>query len=339
MTATHRFDALRPACVLLAFILSSSALAQQTWKVERPVEIITGSAAGNSIDRMARMVQRMLQEKKLVETPVAVLNKPGGGNTIAWNYLNSRAGDGHFLMIANFNLSAGHLTGTTPYSYRDFTPICIMFQEYVAFAVRADSPIRDGKDLIEKLRKDPAATSFALSSVLGGANHIATGLALKAGGVDVKKLRVVVFDSAGKAMTAMLGGHVDVVSASASVPVPHIEGGKVRIIAVSAPRRLSGVYANAPTWREQGADATFSNYRGFIGPKGLAPAQVAFWERAFAAVDQDPAWRADLDRNQLTADFTNGRDARKYWDDLAAPLKSVLDDLGLLKQAPPGAAP
>jgi putative tricarboxylic transport membrane protein len=329
----HRFRThLVPmVCLITAMPMPCIVSAQTAWKPERTVEIITGSAAGNSIDRMARMVQRLVQEKRLVETPVAVLNKPGGGNTIAWNYLNQRAGDGHYLMVANFNLSAGHLTGTTPYSYRDFTPVCIMFHEYVAFAVRADSPIRDGKDLVERLRKDPAAASFGLSSVLGGANHIATGLALKAGGVDIKKLRVVVFDSAGKAMTAMLGGHIDVVAASASVPVPHLEGGKVRVIAVSAPRRLSGVYANAPTWREQGADATFSNYRGFIGPKGLPVTHIAFWERTFAAVDQEAAWRADLERNQLTADFTNGRDARKYWDDLSGPLKGVLDDLGLLK--------
>lgn len=332
-SAQPRFNAffIVAACAVAATAVPGAALAQTAWKPERAVEIITGSAAGNSIDRMARMVQRMVQEKRLVETPVAVLNKPGGGNTIAWNYLNQRAGDGHYLMVANFNLSAGHLTGTTPYSYRDFTPICIMFHEYVAFAVRTDSPIKDGKDLIEKLRKDPTAASLGLSSVLGGANHIAAGLALKAGGVDIKKLRVVVFDSAGKAMTAMLGGHIDVVAASASVPVPHLEGGKVRVIAVSAPRRLAGVYANAPTWREQGADATFSNYRGFIGPKGLPAAHVTFWERTFAAVDQDATWRADLERNQLTADFTNGRDARKYWDELSGPLKGVLDDLGLLK--------
>ena len=314
-----------------ALVLSSTVFAQQTWKPERAVEIILGSAAGNSVDRMARTVQRMLQEKKLVETPITVSNKPGGGNAVAWTYLNQRPGDGHYLMVANFNLSAGHLIGTSAFSYRDFTPLCIMFHEYVAFAVRADSPIRDGKDLIARLRKDPASASFALSSVLGGANHIATGMALKPAGVDVKKLRVVVFDSAGKAMAAMLGGHVDVVSASASVPVPHLDGGKVRIIAVTSPRRLSGAYANVPTWREQGSDMTFSNYRGFIGPKGLAAPQVAFWERALAAVDQDPAWRADLDKNQLSPDFTNGRDTRKYWDELAGPLKSALDDLGLTK--------
>jgi putative tricarboxylic transport membrane protein len=323
--------ALHAAIALPLLAVGSTAFAQQAWKPERPVEIILGSAAGNSVDRMARTIQRMMQEKRLVETPIAVVNKPGGGNTIAWTYLNQHAGDGHYLMVANFNLSSGHLTGTSSFSYRDFTPICIMFHEYVAFAVRADSPIRDGRDLVQRLRKDPTSASFALSSVLGGANHIAAGMALKPAGVDVKKLRVVVFDSAGKAMAAMLGGHVDVVSASASVPVPHLEGGKVRIIAVTAPRRLSGVYANVPTWRENGVDMTFSNYRGFIGPKALPPQHVAFWERTFAAVDQDAAWRADLEKNQLTADFTNGRDTRKYWDELAVPLKAALEDLGLTR--------
>lgn len=329
MTKPKRLSGVAYACA--ALMLTSTVLAQPAWKPERPVEIILGSAAGNSVDRMARTIQRMLQEKRLLDTPITVSNKPGGGNTIAWTYLNQRAGDGHYLMVANFNLSAGHLTGTSPFSYRDFTPVCIMFHEYVAFAVRADSPIRDGKDLIERLRKDPASASFALSSVLGGANHVAAGMALKPAGVDVKKLRVVVFDSAGKAMAAMLGGHVDVVSASASVPVPHLEGGKVRIIAVTAPRRLSGVYANVPTWREQGSDMTFSNYRGFIAPRGVAAPQVAYWERALAAIDQDPSWRADLEKNQLAPDFTNGRDTRKYWDDFAGPLKSALDDLGLTK--------
>ena len=166
------------ALVCTALALSSTVCAQQTWKPERPVEIILGSAAGNSVDRMARTVQRMLQEKKLVETPITVANKPGGGNAVAWTYLNQRPGDGHYLMVANFNLSAGHLIGTSAFSYRDFTPLCIMFHEYVAFAVRADSPIKDGKDLIARLRKDPTSASFALSSVLGGANHIATGMAL-----------------------------------------------------------------------------------------------------------------------------------------------------------------
>src|ERR1044072_5746651 len=91
MNISKRLRGASLVCTVLA--LSSTAFAQQTWKPERPVEIILGSAAGNSVDRMARTVQRMLQEKKLVETPISVANKPGGGNAVAWTYLNQRAGD------------------------------------------------------------------------------------------------------------------------------------------------------------------------------------------------------------------------------------------------------
>lgn len=311
---------------------SCAALAQSAWKPERPVELISGSAAGNSIDIMLRTIARITQEKRYVEVPVNVMNRPGGGNTIAWNYLNQRAGDGHYLMVANLNLSAGHLTGTTTYSYRDFTPVCILFDEYVAFVVKADSPIKNGRDLIERLKKDPASLTLSFSSVAGGANHIAAGLVLKTAGVDVRKVRTVVFDSASKAITAALGGHVDIVSASASVPVPHLKAGTVRVVGITSPRRVGGVYADVPTWKEQGADASFSNYRGIIAPKNLPAAQLAYWEGVFAALDKDESWRANLDRNLWVANYTNSRDTRKYWDDLAVQLRVTLDDLGLLKQ-------
>jgi putative tricarboxylic transport membrane protein len=325
----RQFLQLVVSIVLLGIAAAAPA---QAWKPDRPVELISGSAAGNSVDIMLRTIARIAQEKRYVEVPVNVMNRPGGGNTVAWNYLNQRGADGHYLMVANFNLSAGHLTGTSTFSYRDFTPVCILFDEYVAFAVKADSPIKNGRDLIERLKKDPASLSLSFSSVAGGANHIAAGLYLKTAGVDVRKVRTVVFDSASKAMTAMLGGHIDIVSASASVPPPHLKNGTIRVVAISAPRRVGGVYADVPTWKEQGADASFSNYRGIIGPKGMTPPQVAYWERAMAAVDKDETWRADLERNYWVGNFTNGRDTRKYWDDLSVQVRTTLDDLGLLKQ-------
>ena len=326
---------LRSAALALAVALLAApglARAQGAWKPDRPVELISGSAAGNSIDIMLRTIARIAQEKRFVEVPVNVMNRPGGGNTVAWNYLAQRAGDGHYLMVANLNLSAGHLTGTTTYSYRDFTPVCLLFDEYVAFVVKADSPIKNGRDLIERLRKDPGALSLSFSSVAGGANHIAAGLVLKTAGVDVKKVRTVVFDSASKAITAALGGHVDIVSASASVPVPHLKAGTVRVVGITSPHRVGGVYAEVPTWKEQGADASFSNYRGIIGPKNLPPAQLAYWEGVFRALDRDESWRADLDKNLWVANYANGRDTRKHWDELAVQLRGTLDDLGLLKQ-------
>ena len=317
---------------LAILMVAGTAFAQAPWKPQRPVELIVGSAAGNSNDLMLRLIAQTAQEKRLLHVPMNVMNKPGGGNTIAWNYLNQHASDGHYLMMANLNLSLGHLTGTTTFSYRDFTPVCLLYDEYVVFVVRNESPIRNGRELLERLKKDPTALSLSFSSVAGGANHIAAGLAFKAAGIDVKKVRAVVFDSAGKAITAALGGHVDVVAASASSAVSHLKAGTVRVIGISAPSRVGGVFAEVPTFREIGANTSFSNYRGLIAGKTLPPNQLAYWEQFFANLDKDPSWRANLDKNEWEPNYTNSRDTRKYWDELDAQMRSTLEDLGLLKK-------
>lgn len=317
---------------LVTLMLAGSAFSQAPWKPQKPVELIVGSAAGNSNDLMLRLISQVSQEKRLVDVPMNVMNKPGGGNTIAWNYLNQHASDGHYLMMANLNLSVGHLTGTTTFSYRDFTPVCLLYDEYVVFVVRNESPIKTGRELLERLKKDPASLSMAFSSVAGGANHIAAGLAFKAAGIDVRKVRPVVFDSAGKAITAALGGHVDFVSASASSAVSHLKAGTVRVIGISAPSRIGGVFADVATFREMGANTSFSNYRGLISGKSLPPNQLAYWEQFFANLDKDASWRGHLDKNEWEPNYTNSRDTRKYWDELDAQMRGTLDDLGLLKK-------
>lgn len=319
------------ACAAAVLLAATGDACAQAWKPQQQVEIIVGSAAGSSPDTMARMIQRIWQEKRLVEVPASVVNRVGGGNTIAWNFLSQRPGDGHYLMISNINLSAGHLTGTTPWSYRDFTSLGMLFHEYIALSVTMDSPIKDGKDLLARLKNDPGAASLAVSSVAGGANHIAAGLVFRTAGVDVKRVRTVVFDSAGKTMTATLGGHVDIAATSITAALTQVRGGKVRVLGVTAPRRLGGEMAQFPTWREQGAEIEFSNYRGVIGPPGMSAAQVAYWEGVLAGLDRDESWRAHLEKTQLARQLMNGRDAYQYMDDLAVPLKGVLGDLGLLK--------
>ena len=92
------FFVLRPALFIVLALTGATVSAQAPWKPDRPVELIVGSAAGNSNDLMLRLIAQTAQEKRLLDVPMNVMNKPGGGNTIAWNYLNQRAGDGHYLM-------------------------------------------------------------------------------------------------------------------------------------------------------------------------------------------------------------------------------------------------
>jgi putative tricarboxylic transport membrane protein len=314
-----------------ALLAAAGGAPAQSWKPQQPVEVVIGSAAGSSPDTMARAIQRIWQEKRIVEVPANVVNRVGGGNTVAWNFLNTKQGDGHFLMVSNINLSAGHLTGTTPWSYRDFTSLGILFHEYIALAVVADSPIKDGRDALARLKKDPGSLSLGVSSVAGGANHIGAGLAFKAAGVDVKKVRTVVFDSAGKTMTALLGGHVDLAGTSITAALRQVKSGKVRVLGVTAPKRLGGEMARFPTWREQGADAEFSNYRGFIGAPGMSAAQVAYWEGVLKRLDADESWQAYIDQNELDRDLMDGRQALRYLEELDGKLRGILGDLGLLK--------
>jgi putative tricarboxylic transport membrane protein len=318
-------------CALASLSIAAGDAHAQSWKPTQPVEIIVGSAAGSSPDSMARMIQKIWQDKRTGEVPASVVNRVGGGNSIAWNFLSQRAGDGHYLMISNINLSAGHLTGTGSHSYRDFTSLGILFHEYIALSVRIDSPIADGKDLLARLRKDPGAASLAVSSVAGGANHIAAGLVFRTAGIDVRKVRTVVFDSAGKVLTAALGGHVDIAATSVTAALRQVQAGKVRVLGVTSPSRLGGELAQFPTWREVGSDIDFSNYRGMIGAPGLSAAQVAYWEGVLAQLDKDPSWQAYVDKNQLERRLMNGREARAYKDRLDGELRTILGELGLLK--------
>ncbi|MBI3938244.1 MAG: tripartite tricarboxylate transporter substrate binding protein, partial [Betaproteobacteria bacterium] len=263
---------------LLALALFTLQAGAQQWKPARNVEIVAPSGAGGGSDGIARLVQKLIQDHRLVEVPVAVVNRPGAGGAIAWGSLNQHQGDGHFVAISTANLLTNYITGKSALNYTDLTPIAQLFSESVAAAVRADSPIRDGKELLERLKSDASALSIAMGTTLANPNHIALALATRAAGGDARKLKAVVFPAAAQGMAALLGGHVEVVASPAYNLIPHMQAGRIRILAVSAPRRLAGALAGVPTWREQGAEVVVDNMRGVVGPKALGAAQVSYWE-------------------------------------------------------------
>lgn len=325
----HRlFKVVTGACALLVTV---TAPAQTAWKPERNVEIISGTAAGGAVDRANRAVQRIWQEKKIVEVSTTVMNKPGGGNTIAWNYINQHAGDGHYVSIAPYTLLTNKLVGTSPLTWSDFTPIALLFNEYMTVSVRADSPIKTGADLVERLKKDPASLSIAVASTLGNHIHIGIAKAMKAAGVDIRKMKVVAFKSSGESVTNLLGGHIDVVSSTTPNVIAQLQAGKIRVIAISSAQRMPGALAAVPTWKEQGIDGTFSASQGAIGPKGLGPAQLAFWEGAFQKLSQSEEWRNELAASYWDANFLPAKETAKYYETQAVELRAILTDIGLIK--------
>ena len=296
------------------------------------MEFLTGTAAGGALDRTARLIQRIIQERRLVDVPIAVVNKVGGGGAVSWAYINQRPGDGHYLSVTSIVLMTNRITGANPITYTDLTPIVQLMAEYQAIAVPADSPFKTGKDLINRLRADPTSVSFGLGTSLGGSTHTTIAMVvMAAGGIDVKKLRFAVFKSGGESAVAMLGGHVDVVASSANNYVKLVEAGKVRILGVAAPQRLGGQFANIPTWREQGVDAVFANWRGIAGPKGLKQEQIAYWEEVFAKVVEADEWKQQLERNLSVPTFMRHKETMAFLESNYREMRTILSELGLAK--------
>jgi putative tricarboxylic transport membrane protein len=147
----------------------------------------------------------------------------------------------------------------------------------------------------------------------------------------VKKLRVVVFGSGGEAMTALLGGHVGLVATPSANAIPHLQSGRMRVLAIAAPQRLEGALGSVPTWKEQGADIVMTNWRPVIGPRGLAAPQIAFWETAFARLTQTDEWKSEIARDGSVGRYMNSRELASYFDAQYAQFKAILTDLGLAR--------
>jgi putative tricarboxylic transport membrane protein len=328
-----RQTALRRAGVFAAGLVLTVAAASggaQSWKPEKAVELVVSSAPGGSNDRVARIIQKIAQEQKLMPVPITVLNKPGGNQTISRTYINQNPGDGHYLDIGNPTLIGNHIAGITPQHFRDFTPLALMVNEFTALTVRADSPIKNARDLIEALKKDPDSIGVGVSN-RGGTNHLALSLLAKAGGIDPKRLKVVVFKTNAEGLTALLGGHIQLVSSAVATAVGQMRDGKARIISVSAPQRMGGDLAQVPTLREQGYDVSLSNWRAIIGPRGLSAAQVAYWEDVLAKVVATDEWKAVLEKQFWDGNFLRSREFGKYMENEYNQTKGIMTELGLVK--------
>ena len=112
------------------------------WWPEREIEIVAGTPPGGGLDRSARSLVAAIAADKLVDVPVRVVNVCGDGGRKAWSQIERYAGDGHVIGISSPNMAADYLTGVTKFDPERFVPLAILYSEYIAFVVHADSTIR-----------------------------------------------------------------------------------------------------------------------------------------------------------------------------------------------------
>lgn len=317
--------------IALLFTLASFAHAQG-WKPDRPVELIVGAAPGGANDRIGRSLQRLLQDGR-VSTSVNVVNRPGGGQSVAFAYLNTHSGNPHYLGLASSSWLTTVAAGRGTVTPRELSPIIKLLDEYQMYFVRADSPITGARDIVERLRKDPASLSFGISTAAGNPIHISVGEIARLAGADPTKVKVVVFNSGTDTAIQVAGGHLDIGVQSPGSALQLIQSGKLRFIGVAGPRRHGGVLANVPTMREQGVDVIANVFYTVFGPRGLDAAQLAFWDEALASAMKSDSVKKDLDFNFWSVDTIGHRELPAFLERELASYRKTLTAIGMMKPA------
>ncbi len=311
-------------------MLSASLCCAAEWKPERNIEIMVGTAPGSRQDRTARVVQKIWHDNKFLPVPQAVFNRPGGGGEIAWTHFARFPGDGHYVAATSPAMISNQLLGKSKLTLADVTPLALLNAGYTTFSVKADHAIKSMADLAARLKKDPASVTFGFGTSIGNSLHTTGTLYGHALGVDARKLKMVVFNASSEAMTAVMGGHVDVLITSFSTILSPVANNQMRVLAVASPARNSA-FADVPTFRESGIDLVFYNWNGIVGPKGLSDAQIAYWDGVLAKTVATSEWKTTMARDQQEAVYLPSHEMKKHMEKERDLYRTSLLQLGLIK--------
>jgi putative tricarboxylic transport membrane protein len=320
-----------PGALVAALCIAAAVpcAAQPEWKPDKPVEFVVLSNPGGGNDKTARLMQRIWQETRWLEN-VIVVNKPGGGGALAYTYVSQHTGDGHYIAVVRKGLLTNHILGRSTLRYTELTPLAIVDNEPNALAVRADFSVKTARDLAGRLKTDPQSITTSVGSTRGGPSHMMVVQLAELAGADPRLLKIITFGGSAESITNLLGGHIQVISSSVDALVPHHKSGTMRIVGVATAQRLAAV-SDVPTFREQGYDMIVGNWTGIMGPKGLAPAQVAYWENLLERTFKHPAWQGMLEGDALESDFRNSQAMRELLARDYEHERKMLTELGMAR--------
>jgi tripartite-type tricarboxylate transporter receptor subunit TctC len=281
---------------------------------QKPIDFIVTFAAGGSTDVIIRAVASIAAKE--LGQPVIVSNKAGGGGSVGTAFWASQKPDGYTVGIVSLGPMEiqPHLTKVPYDPLKDIVPF-MQFGEYPqGLAVKADSPFKSLKDLIEYARQNPGKVTYGTTGV-GGAPHITTErLAIEAG----VKLTHIPYKGGAPAITALLGGHVTATSVAEFVL--QVKGGSARLLAAYNPQRLSD-FPDVPTLKELGYRVTLSNYIGIGVPAGTPRDITEKLHKAFKKAFDDPSIKELMKKWAVEAIYDSG-------DELAKKIRLGYRDYG-----------
>lgn len=247
----------------------------------KPVTVVVPFAAGGTVDKVARQVQQVLQEK--LGQSVIVENKGGAGGTIGMTHVAKAAPDGYTVaMVFDSYATEQHMYPRLPYkTERDLTGVSYMVRSPMVLAVNASSPFKSLADYVAASKK--GAVSFA-SVGSGSSNHLAAEMFHQTAGTSGVHTP---YKGGGPAVSDLIGGHVDSIFASLPLVLQHIQSGKLRALAVTSAQRVEAL-PGIPPLAETFPGFEVYSWVGMVAPARTPAAVLDKLSEAVQATLRDP---------------------------------------------------
>jgi putative tricarboxylic transport membrane protein len=298
----------------------------QGFKPSRPIEFVTHTGPGGGGDVFARAISTAMDKEKLAPVRMQVVNKTGGGGATAMAYLVEKKGDAHTIAVyTGLWITNPLMRAEAKVTLKDLTPLVGLVREPAMLVVKSDAPYKTLKDFIDAAKASPGQLKQSAGS-LGARDWVVRQLLMKNSGASWAYIS---FPGGGERIAALLGGHVNIMLIEPQEAGEHIRAGNLRVIAQVSDKRLAA-FPDVPTIKEAGFDVpNVPQVRGIVGPPGLAPDAVAYWEDLFAKFVKTASWRKYLTDNLFEDGFQRSAELSKFFDQHADVTRNILKEGGV----------
>lgn len=267
----------------------------------KTVLMIVPAAAGGTTDLAGRMAAQALAP--VLGQSVVVDNKGGGNGAIAANLVKRADADGYTLLMqySGYHVISPHLAKARSWEQSDFVPVANVLSAPQIIVVRSELPVKTLAELVAYAKANPGRLNFA-SSGNGSLQHVTGAMLEQQAGV---KMVHVPYKGTGPALQDLLGGQVDLTFGTAPPFMPHVQSGKLRVLAVTGKQRLPSL-PNVPTTAEAGyPGVNATSWFAVFAPKATPQPVIDKLTADIKKVVEDPAFRKKAEEQGATADYMN----------------------------------
>jgi tripartite-type tricarboxylate transporter receptor subunit TctC len=296
----------------------------------RAITMIVPFPPGGVADVTGRPTAAAME--KILKQPVVVSNRPGAGGAVGNAAVANAKPDGYTILMALSSISvipaADVLFDRKPaYSLDQFAPVALITADPTILTVHPSLPAKDLKELVALARSKPGQLSYSTSGVYG-ALHMPMEMFLHAAKL---KMRHVPTTGGGPAITALLGGHVDLTAGGPAAITPHVKAGKLRPLASWGPRRHEG-FPDVPTFKELGYDIEYLIWAGLFAPKGTPEPVMKVLRDAARRAIEDSEFKGMMAKVNSPIHYLDAPEFQKFWMADAKRLADVVKVVGKVEE-------